>query len=241
MLADGREVRLAPVAVPGRSWRGRESIPVIRRLAAGAHARLAALALNRDLMLAHKAPPDRYGRVRAQAFLPNKDGSRLWLQGELVRSGLGRVESDADTRLCAGELLRLEALARQERLGLWRLRMFQVRDEGKVGRSGSWQIVEGRIRSITQTRGRVWLNFGENWRTDFTVGVAARAARRFGKGYFGDRTGARVRVRGVVEDYNGPFVEVTHPEQFEWLEEGGEARGEKRKARSEGRESRSER
>ncbi|MFP4003592.1 MAG: thermonuclease family protein [Alphaproteobacteria bacterium] len=222
-LSGGREARLSPLGVPRQRWRGRPSIAPVKRLAARARERLAELVTGRDLVLAHGAPPDRYGRIRAQIFLTETDGSHTWIQAELVRAGLARVESEADTRQCAAELLRLEAQARARRRGLWRLRLFSVRRAEEAGRhTGSWQIVEGRIRSIAQVRGRTYVNFGDDWRTDFTISVSPRAGRRFPENFWENKEGRRVRVRGRLERYNGPLIEATHPEQLEWPEKSEE-------------------
>lgn len=219
-LTDGGEVRLSPLAVPRRNWRGRKSIVPIGRLAAQARKELTELVRGRDLVLAHAAPPDRYGRVRAQIFRPEADGSHTWIQAELVRKGLGRVETEADARQCAEELLRMEREARQRGRGMWRLDLFAVRTPEQAGRhTGSWQIVQARIRNISEVRGRIYVNFGEDWRNDFTISISPRAARRFPEGFWKDKTGRLVQVRGHVERFNGPMIEATHPEQIQWLDE----------------------
>ena len=69
-------------------------------------------------------------------------------------------------------------------------------------------------------RGRGYLNFGTDWKTDFTVVVPPDAVRLFRREgvdipSFQGRT---VRVRGWLRWYNGPQMEVTHPEQIEVLD-----------------------
>ena len=66
-----------------------------------------------------------------------------------------------------------------------------------------------------------YLNFGEDWRNDFTVehrqgGPAA--VRRSGFDLFALQ-GKVIRVRGWMEKLNGPMIEVNHPEQIEILAE----------------------
>ena len=43
----------------------------------------------------------------------------------------------------------------------------------------SFQLVEGRVRAAAVVRGRGYLNFGPDWREDFTVSIAPRDRRRF--------------------------------------------------------------
>ena len=66
----------------------------------------------------------------------------------------------------------------------------------------------------------VFLNFGDNWRTDFTIRLDRRIARQFRRaGLTADSyDGRRVRVRGWLKNWNGPMIEASHPEQIEILE-----------------------
>ncbi len=83
----------------------------------------------------------------------------------------------------------------------------------------SFQLVEGRVATAANVRGRVYLNFGEDWKTDFTVLAPSSVRRMFEKkgidlALLG---GSVVRVRGWVKSWNGPMIELTHPEQLEIL------------------------
>ncbi len=158
--------------------------------------------------------PDRYGRVIAQAFL--EDGT--WLNGALAERGLARVETTWDQRRCAGEALALEAEARTGARGLWRLSAYEVRNPLEAGAfTNDFQIIEGRIAAADEVRGRLYLNFGADWRTDFTVTIAPSHARRFAEAGLDPLSwaGRKVRVRGWLEWFNGPMIEASHPEQIE--------------------------
>jgi hypothetical protein len=68
-------------------------------------------------------------------------------------------------------------------------------------------------------RGRVYFNYDEDWRTDFTVAwdmAAVRLAKREGLDLLA-LEGKRLRVRGLLRWYNGPLIDATHPEQVEVL------------------------
>ena len=70
-------------------------------------------------------------------------------------------------------------------------------------------------------RGRAYLNFGEDWRSDFTVTLSPAVRRRFERDgidpvSYGRR---RVRVRGWIKSFNGAMIEASHPEQIEVIEE----------------------
>jgi len=121
-----------------------------------------------------------------------------------------------------GEMLALERQARQARRGIWRLGYYAIRSLDEASRhTGSFQLVEGRVREVATVRKRSYLNFGENWRTDFTIVISPSDRRQFLKAGFDPANfrGRRVRVRGWLKSYNGPMIEVTHPEQIEVLDE----------------------
>ena len=216
ILADGREVRLVgiqapklPLGRPGfRPW----------PLAAEAREALRRLALGRRLTPRYGgARADRHGRVLAH--LVREDG--LWLQGRLLADGMARVYSFADNRAAVAEMLALERAARAARRGIWGHPFYRVVPEGEAGRYiGSFQLVEGRVAATAVVRGRGYLNFGADWREDFTIAVPPRSLGPF-RDAFGRRlerlAGQRVRVRGWIRSFNGPLVEATHPEQIEVL------------------------
>lgn len=168
---------------------------------------------------------DRYGRALALVML----GDGRILQERLVAQGAARVAPSADMRICVDDLLALEAQARASRLGIWRDAAHAVRQADDVTTldrlDGTYQLVEGVVRDVAKIRGRIYINFGEDWRTDFTVTVAPAEAKLFKVGAWRKLTGrtpalvgAKVRVRGFLSRYNGPGVTIAVPEQIELLD-----------------------
>lgn len=219
LLADGRTVRLAGIAAPkpppGEGPPGREDG---RRwpLAEAATAALAELAVGRELRLPGRAPLDRHGRILAQ--LERTDG--VWLQGELLRRGLARVATRPDARDRAADMLAAETAARRAGLGLWATAAFAVRSADPQALRGdrySVQVVEGRVERAAKVRGTVYLNFGADWRTDVTARIDGAALKRFAAAGLDPLSLERsvVRIRGWIGDYNGPMIDLTHPEQVE--------------------------
>ncbi|MSO74388.1 MAG: hypothetical protein EXQ99_04435 [Alphaproteobacteria bacterium] len=70
---------------------------------------------------------------------------------------------------------------------------------------------------VSRAGGRVYLNFGADYRSDFTISVAARDRRVFDAAGIDLSTyeGHIIRVRGWVDSLNGALIEATHPEQIE--------------------------
>ena len=76
------------------------------------------------------------------------------------------------------------------------------------------------MRDVATVKGRTYLNFGVNWRSDSTVSVAPRDRRRFVNGSAKpvDIKGRLVRVRGWLGWRDGPMIEATHSKQIEVLD-----------------------
>lgn len=214
-LADGRDVRLVGIEAPKPAPGGRNR--AMRELAGQAISALESLVLGRAVTLHYGGrESDRHGRRLAQLSLA--DGS--WVQGILLRRGMARVRSFADNRALVHEMLEQERAARAARRGIWSHPAYAIRS-ARIERSdlGTVQIVEDRVREVAEVRGKVYLNFGADWRTDFTVVLDRHAAARFRRAgleplALRDR---RIRVRGWLDDYNGPMIAATHPEQIELL------------------------
>lgn len=164
---------------------------------------------------------DRYGRRLSHIYL-QRDGS--WVNGELVRRGAAHVYSFPDNRGKLDELLTIEAEARDQKNGLWALPRWEVlSSDGPFKRRhiGQFHLVEGVVKNAARVRGIVYLNFGDDWRTDFTVEIRADDVRTFTDSGINPATaytGKRVRARGHLKPVNGVLITATHPEQIEILD-----------------------
>ena len=67
----------------------------------------------------------------------------------------------------------------------------------------------------------IYLNFGDNWKTDFTIGIAPKVRKKLSKQGISplEWTHKKIRVRGWIRSYNGPYIELTHAEQIEIIED----------------------
>lgn len=139
---------------------------------------------------------------------------------EMVKAGLARVYSFPDNRACVGDLLASEGEARGKGLGVWGSPVYRIESADDVDRLGrltqTYQLAEGRVVSVGEGAGRVYLNFARDWKSDFTISVARKDASAFQAEGIDLKAlaGKRVRVRGWVIWRNGPMIEATHPEQI---------------------------
>lgn len=192
-------------------------------LAPEAKAALEAIALNKPVQLGYGGEAvDRYDRALAHVFVQGPDGP-VWAQQAMVSQGLARVYSFPDNRQCLDLLFAAEGRARTAGLGIWRDPYYSIRAADAPGdllaRAGQYELVEGRVLLADQSGGRVYLNFGRFWKEDFTAVIEAPALRLFAADGIDPLglEGALVRIRGWVDDRDGPRIEVTHPEQIEVL------------------------
>lgn len=209
-----RRVRLAGVQAPPPG-----------DTASRAEARLEALlSAEGEVRLIPAGPgEDRYGRTIAHVMAGEGDGA-VWVQGVMVEEGLLAAASYADTRERALDLLALEAEARAAGRGGWGSGDFEVLDpdpNGLAQRLDSRVIVEGRVIDVSPPiRGRVYVNFGLDWRSDFTAVIPTDALDLFEDAQLepAGLEGARVRVRGWLYEENGPMVRIDHPEAIELVD-----------------------
>ena len=165
---------------------------------------------------------DRYGRLNAHVFIV-EHGAERWFQADLVERGLARVSSRVGDPACARLLLAKEQAARAERLGLWGEPVYvmgKAEDPAEVLKHrGRFALVEGKVLSVRESGGTIYVNFGRRWSEDFTVTIAKRNERVFSAAGLTPKSlsGRRVRVRGWIEERGGPWVEAARPEQIEVL------------------------
>jgi endonuclease YncB( thermonuclease family) len=208
LLDDGRTVRLAglnDVAEPAlRAALPPGRVIILKRLAAAPET-------------------DRYGRLAAQVFTIEND-AETWLQADLVARGHARVSSRVGDITCARGLLAREQSARAANLGLWAepyYVMSKAEEPAQVlHRRGRFALVEGKVLSVRESGGTIYVNFGRRWSEDFTVTIAKRYERAFAAAGLEPKklAGRRLRIRGWIEERGGPWVEASRPEQIEVLE-----------------------
>jgi micrococcal nuclease len=211
-LKGGRQAVAEGIRLPqGRSdhasqYFADEALSTLRTLVVGKTVSLTAM------------PPeeDRYGRVRAQIAIGGD-----WLQGELLARGLARVALAPARTECAATLYNLENDAREAGRGMWSSPAYAVRTTDKLWHDlGTFQIVEGKVLNATVHDGRAYLNYGIDWRTDFTVTIAPDDMKLFRKEHIDPRdyAGKSIRVRGFVEWQNGPEIAIANPQTIETID-----------------------
>lgn len=227
-LDDGGEVRLIGALAP-RPPDGE----AVRRA-------LADLVDGRSVLLRYAGRKrDRYGRALAQvvaqeaapADAAGASGSGLsgrWVQQTLVRAGLARAYALPGSVACLRALMAAETEARVAKAGHWGNGAFTVRQAADVTtlgrRTGLFEVVEGKVHAAARTRELTYINFGRDWRRDFTAAIAtglvdrANALERLAA-----LAGRKIRVRGWIERRNGPMIVLGALEEIEVVASDGTA------------------
>lgn len=144
----------------------------------------------------------------------------LWLQGALLEAGLAYALPSGRNPEMAAPMYKREQLARQQKKGLWADGRYTVHTpDNAARRKGRFAFVQGTVEAVAETHSRTYLNFGADWKTDFTISIAkAMTAAMKKDGFdFPALEGKTVRVRGWVEDWNGPHIKLDNPELLEVL------------------------
>ena len=209
-LSDGREFCLSGVSFVGSltGKKGEDALPVI----------LPASMADQPIRLDPHPPTvhDRYGCALARL----ETVSGMPLQRALIEQGLARVSLPSPSISSHGTddvdaWLGLEEQARHAGLGHWGNRRFEVhRAENAAPQIGRNSLIQGRVLRVSENDRYAYLNFGRNWRTDFTVRLNRRLikAERIDPDHF---TGKVLRVRGFVQESRGPLIDVTNLQQIE--------------------------
>lgn len=149
---------------------------------------------------------DRYGRAELELFLP---GAAQPLQVALLRQGAAFAY---DKTASPAAWLAAEREARRAGRGLWATPPLATADAPR--RVGTVALLQGTVTRTYKARDAYYVNFGDDWKTDFSIKVPRRAWRSFGTG-LEVKEGSTVLARGAIVRENGPMLVLTRPEQWE--------------------------
>ena len=163
--------------------------------------------------------PDRYGRLTVQAFVDLQ-----WLQGDLLRRGNALSSGLGVGSECQKRMLLAERQAEAAKLGIWgndpNPNLGADDLESLAEKFGYFVLVKGKVLSVGDRSRRLYLNFGQKWSQDFTVSVVKKGSGAF-KGDVARLASLKnktVRVRGILEERQGPLIRLVDEAQIEILE-----------------------
>jgi endonuclease YncB( thermonuclease family) len=216
VLADGSEVRLAAVEAPPLSI----ADPNEEHVAVGNAALEGLLAHHSVVLKSAETRPDRYGRLIGHVFITGGT-EETWAQYEILTKGYALVAPGGDNRACLSYLRGVERKARDGMLGLWGEPFYVMKEaqypDDVMTELGRFALVGGKVISVRESGGMLYLNFGRRWTEDFNVTIPKRNQRAFITAGVDPKNlaGRRIEVRGWIEEHGGPAIEAARLEQIE--------------------------
>lgn len=145
--------------------------------------------------------------------------NKTWLQGLYLAHGVARVYTTPHNTDMLHQMYKAEEKARTAQIGIWQKDSpYQVISPEQAPKHiGEFSIIEGTVQKIATIRNNIYLNFGKDWKTDFTIMITPNLRKKLSHQAINLSTLAQtdVRVRGILREYNGPLIEledITHLE-----------------------------
>lgn len=223
MLSGGERIRVLGIDTPELQGESETE----RRLARNAKAELKRLlAAGRVIPVGRPGHVDKYERTLAYLHAPGKDGALGEdLGARLLDTGYARIYPSTHPRLAP--YLQLQDGARGRGRGIWTEEGvkalglgFDVEiDAANAGAHvGAQARVVGEIVETHRSAGAVYLNFGPDWKRDFTAVIVKTQWELFPPTVERDWHGRRVAVSGTIEERKGrPEIRLMSPSQVELL------------------------
>ena len=189
----------------------------------------------RTLTLVARGETDRWGRTHVDASLepaasaersaagPDDPGSADIpdLAAGLVDAGLVPVDAGERDTLCRPGLLAVEAGARRAGRGVWSAAAPEVRDGAALrSRMGRFVVTQGTVLRVGERARRTYLDFTRKGEDGLTVTVSKRTWRQLQERGLSTASlrGREVRVRGRLEAWRGPTLDVASADMIEVLD-----------------------
>ncbi|MBN1573968.1 MAG: thermonuclease family protein [Deltaproteobacteria bacterium] len=210
VLSDYRTVRYIGIDAPESGglkpveYYGIEAKKINKKLTEGKEVRLEA-----DL-----ERTDNYGRTLAYVYVDD-----MFVNLRLVELGAAVALPYPPNLKHYGELSHKMEIARKEGRGIWAdVNRWVIPAEDAGRHIGLSKTVVGRVKRTEDKGFGVFLNFGEDFSTDFTVFIPANNLQYFKDEGIGDPAskyrGKVVETTGTIRERNGPSITVRHPGQI---------------------------
>ena len=224
-LEDGRRLKLADLFFPLNEETGALSAQIlsqIRQMTKGQKTRILT-----------SGPTDRYGREPAFLFIKKGSGEPHLVQKALIRSHVAVYMPEPQLRKtfashCDFDRIRAELIVitpKEPTFGSGRptgiTSVLSANSQQLWGLEGEFVIVRGVVSGVRRTRRGISINFGDDWKRDFTAYLSPLVSKTFENNVNlnSNLTGQQVKLRGFLDLYYGPSMRIDHLTQMEMLSE----------------------
>jgi hypothetical protein len=141
----------------------------------------------------------------------------VWVQGEMLKQGWAMVYSfNDDSHDIIEKMLAAEKEARAAKRGVWANPYYRIIKPEEAGEFiNRFKLVEGKVMSVHDYHGNIYVNFSEHWKGNFAVFISHKHVGDFSAWNPYSLEGKRVCVHGWINYHNAPVIDITRPEQME--------------------------
>ncbi|UCG35462.1 MAG: thermonuclease family protein [Candidatus Omnitrophota bacterium] len=159
---------------------------------------------------------DRYKRLLGYCFAGEE-----FVNAKMITEGMAVIYTKPPNVKYADLFVDLQKQARKARKGLWGA--YKIIDQSRAHKYiNQIRTVRGKVLNTYDSGKVVFLNFGEDYKTDFTVIIFRNSLPHFKrKGidpvtFYNAKT---IEVSGRIREFNGPEIIVNSPEEIEIIGE----------------------
>lgn len=164
---------------------------------------LAEHALQKQISFKKAEDEDRYGRM-----LITSD-----IEAPMLRDGAAIFYARNDK--IPAEWMNAETTARNAKRGIWTQKDFLLTPENAAQHRGEFHVLEGRISRIYEAKNATYLNFGEDWHSDFSITIPGKTRRGMKEMLQQLKPGSAIRIRGMIYEENGPMIKLLKADNLE--------------------------
>nr|CRH07937.1 Putative staphylococcal nuclease (SNase-like) [Candidatus Magnetococcus massalia] len=171
-------------------------------------------------LIKEKGGQDRDVFKRPLRYIELQDGRDVG--EELLKQGLALVYVGKGFSRSA-RYFKAEMRARSDKLGVWSEKNphWLVKQKAAIHHVGDFRIVQGRVKAAAKVGSWIYLNYGKDYKKDFTVSIKIRDWKKHFRKVYKDPqqlVGQRIEVRGRIGLRNGAMIRARHPDQIQKME-----------------------
>jgi len=158
---------------------------------------------------------DKYNRLLGYCYVGG-----VFVNARLLEEGLAVIYTFPPNVKHTDLFVSLQKKARDAKSGIWKEGVTVSADKAK-NYIGQIKTVYGRVVNVRQSPKAVYLNFGKDWQSDFTVVIFRKDLSLSDKERFRPKElyqGKNVSVTGRIREFKGPEIIVRHPSSIEIAE-----------------------